>query len=111
MSVFKILRAAERAALDAEGRFAGSADDRRDGFVHLSAAHQVEGTLRRHFAGEDGLWLLALAEERLGDALRWEASWGGEAFPHLFRPLEAADVVWAAPLPLRDGRHLLPALD
>lgn len=96
--VYKILRSAEWDAFDAAGVFEGSPDDRRDGFIHLSAADQVEATRARHFAGEAGLWRLALDAAALGDALRWEVSRGGAAFPHLYRALTRADVVEAVPL-------------
>lgn len=91
MALFKIFRAAEWAAFEARGLFEGSADDLRDGFVHLSTAAQLEGTLARHFAGETGL---VVAEVAVSDdpALRWETSRGGALFPHLYRPLRRADV-------------------
>lgn len=94
--MFKILRAAEWAALEAEGRFAGSADDRRDGFIHLSTEAQLAGTLAKHFAGEVGLVVLRVAVEA-DPELKWEASRGGALFPHLYRPLEMADVVEVRP--------------
>lgn len=91
MAIFKILRGPEWAAFRANGVFAGSADDLRDGFIHLSAEEQLAGTLATHFAGEDGLVQLRVAVE--ADAmLRWEASRGGALFPHLHRPLVLADV-------------------
>ena len=91
MAVFKVFRAAEWVAFEADGVFAGSADDLRDGFIYLSAQGQLEGTLARHFAGEDGLVVAEVAVEA-DPALRWEASRGGADFPHLYRPLTRADV-------------------
>lgn len=108
-AVYKVLSAAAFAEATRERYFAGSPDDLRDGFIHLSAAHQLEGTLGKHFAGQDGLVLLALDPGRLASALRWEASRGGELFPHLYAPLDLAALMWAEPLPLGpDGRHVLP---
>jgi uncharacterized protein (DUF952 family) len=91
MLLFKIFRSAEWASFEAEGVFAGSADDLRDGFVHLSTAGQLEGTLARHFAGFGGLVVAEIAVEE-DPALRWEPSRGGALFPHLYRPLLMADV-------------------
>lgn len=105
MALFKIMRAPEWEALAAEGETPGAPIDRQDGFVHLSARDQVEETARLHFAGEGDLVLVAVDEARLGDALRWEPSRGGAAFPHLFRVLRMTDVLWHRPLPLRDGLH------
>ena len=91
------------------GRFEGSADDARDGFIHLSAASQVAGTLAKYFAGQRGLVLLAVDPERLGERLRLETSRGGELFPHLYGPLELEHVISVEPLTLQeDGSHRLP---
>lgn len=68
----------------AEGVYRGSADDVRDGFIHFSRAGQVEGTLRKHFAGQLDLLLIGVDAELLGEALRFEPSRGGELFPHLY---------------------------
>ena len=91
------------------GRFEGSADDARDGFIHLSAGHQVSGTLAKYFAGQSDLVLLAVDPERLGERLRWETSRGGELFPHLYGPLDLDHVISVAPILLQeDGTHRLP---
>lgn len=92
MMVFKLLRPAEWAAFDADGSFAGSPDDRRDGFIHLSAAHQVDGTRAKYFAGA-AVVRVALDTVALGSALRWEVSRGGAEFPHLYRVLTRTDIV------------------
>ena len=91
-AIYKILRAAEWAAFEAAGVFEGSADDLRDGYIHMSAAEQLDGTRGRHFAGETGLVLLTLDAETLGDGLRWEEARAGQSFPHLYRALRRADV-------------------
>lgn len=108
MLVYKILRADEWAAFDAAGITEGVPVDLADGFIHLSTAAQAPETAARHFAAEDGLWLLAIDADRLGDVLKWEPSRGGQAFPHLYAPLRAAHVVWAKPLPLGPGGHVFP---
>jgi pimeloyl-ACP methyl ester carboxylesterase/uncharacterized protein (DUF952 family) len=68
--------------------------DLRDGFIHLSARGQLAGTLAAHFAGVEGLSLLAIDPGRLpAGALRWEASRGGRRFPHLYGALPEAAIV------------------
>ncbi len=94
--VYKLLRAAEWQAFDASGEFAGSADDVRDGFIHLSTAGQVAGTRAKYFAGVDTV-CVTLDAAALGDALKWEASRGGALFPHLYRALVRADIVAVEP--------------
>ncbi len=98
MFVYKILRVAERVAFDRDGSFAGSPDDLRDGYIHLSTAEQTAGTLAKYFAGE-AVTVLTLDADTLGPALRWEASRGGALFPHLYRALERGEVVAVSDAP------------
>lgn len=98
MSVYKILRQGEWEILQNAGRTDGSSDDVRDGYVHLSTGTQVPRTLRRHFDGDESLWLLELEEAVLGGDVRWEAARDGERFPHLYRRLELGDVGRAQPI-------------
>jgi uncharacterized protein (DUF952 family) len=108
--VYKICSQAAFAQAESKGRFEGSADDVRDGFIHLSAIHQLAGTLAAHFAGSDDLLLLALDPKSLRQRLKWEPSRSGALFPHLYGPLDLAALLWVEPLTLgEDGRHRLPA--
>ncbi len=91
-AVYKVLTRAEWQKLRATGEFAGSPDDVRDGFVHLSTLEQLPGTLAKHFSGKRDLVLVEIPTEALGEALRWEASRGGALFPHLYGVLRASDV-------------------
>ena len=109
MLIFKIFRAPEWAALRANGETLGAPVDLADGFVHFSTAEQVAETAAKHFANEEGLFLLGLEADALGDALKWEPSRGGALFPHLYRALKLEDVAWAQPLPLENGTHQFPA--
>ena len=107
--VYKICTRETLQEAERKGWLEGSADDRRDGFIHLSAGSQVEETLAVHFSRCDDLLLLAIDAERLRDQLKWEASRGGALFPHLYGPLDLGHVVWIETLPLeKDGRHRLP---
>jgi len=110
MRIYKILTAEQWAALEQDGETAGGPADLADGFVHFSTAEQVAATAAKHFAGQDGLWLLALDPQALGPALRWEPARGGQLFPHLYGRLRRSNVLWAEPMPLGpDGTHRLPA--
>jgi uncharacterized protein (DUF952 family) len=108
MVILKILRRPEWADLRAKGSSAGAPVDVADGFVHFSTVAQAPETAAKHFAGEDGLMLLGVEADRLGEALKWEASRGGALFPHLYRALRMDDVAWAQPLPVKDGVHQFP---
>jgi uncharacterized protein (DUF952 family) len=92
------------------GRYDGSPDDVRDGFIHLSTAAQTRETAGKYFAKQDDLVLAAIDVAKLGSALRWEASRGGQLFPHVYGPLHADIVLWTKPLPLdTSGHHIFPA--
>lgn len=96
--VIKLLRAGEWAQFQADGVFAGSPDDLRDGFIHLSTPEQAPGTAAKWFAGESGVVALTLDADALAADLKWEPSRGGQLFPHLYRPLRLGELVDAAPL-------------
>ena len=75
------------------GTYAGSSQDRADGFIHFSTAEQLPESARRHRRGQEGLVLLAVDSVVLGEALRWEASRHGALFPHLYGTLPLSAVV------------------
>jgi uncharacterized protein (DUF952 family) len=106
--LFKICPEAEWTAATAKGVFAGSAADHADGFIHLSAAHQVRETAARHFAGRHGLVLVAFAGDDL-PGLKWEPSRGGALFPHVHGTIAVSLARWVKPLPLEAGSHVFPA--
>jgi uncharacterized protein (DUF952 family) len=98
---------------DAEqaGVFTGAPVDVADGFIHFSAIHQVRETARRHFRGQPDLILATIEADALGAALKWEASRGGDLFPHLYGPLEMRAVTEVIDLPLdADGFPVLPGM-
>ena len=94
---------------EAAGCYAGSADDRRDGFIHFSTRPQVLASTAKHRAGQDGLVLLTVAAAALGSTLKWEPSRGGQLFPHLYGTLPVAAVTEVDAITLgADGRHQFP---
>lgn len=107
VTVYKILRREEWEKAAMAGSYAGSPADAADGFIHLSAAHQLAGTARRHFARAEDLVLVAFDAESLSP-LRWEASRGGELFPHVYGTIAVAAALWVKPLPLGDAGHMFP---
>lgn len=107
--VHKICTENEWQQLQENGRFFGSPDDLRDGFIHFSASDQVARTAAKFFAGRSDLVLIVVNPARLGSALRWEASASGALYPHLYAALPLDAVVAATPLTLGpDGLHILP---
>jgi uncharacterized protein (DUF952 family) len=108
MKIYKILRKDEWQKFRREGVLDGAPVDIQDGYIHFSTAAQVAETAARHFTGEAGLVLLEVDADRLGGALKWEPSRGGQLFPHLYAslPLQLVGLSW--PLPLDNGIHKLP---
>ncbi len=108
MLIYKIFRRPEWDDLVATGETLGAPVDRADGFIHFSTSQQVMETAAKHFAGEGDLVLVACDSDALGDALKWEPSRGGALFPHLYRPMRRADVMWDTSLPLGATGHIFP---
>jgi uncharacterized protein (DUF952 family) len=92
-ALYKIVSGAEWRAAQSDGLVAWSAVDRRDGFMHLSTAAQVLETARLHFSGTPDLVALEIGPSRLDGAVRFEASRGGELFPHLYGDLSVDAVI------------------
>ena len=108
MLIYKILRRPEWDAFHAAGRSLGAPIDLADGFINFSTAAQVAETAAKWFGKESDLVLVAFDADALGAALKWEESRGGALFPHLYRPLELAEVVWDKSLPLGATGHIFP---
>lgn len=111
-TIYKIVPGGLWRQAEAEGVFHGAPVDLADGYIHFSTGRQLPETAARHFRGLDGLVLVAVDASRLAAALRYEASRGGDLFPHLYAPLDRDAVIWVRPLPLaRDGSHVFPELE
>ena len=94
-------------------RHAGSYDrstiDRslaEEGFIHCSFAEQVQATADRFYRGRDDVVLLRIDPHRLDAPVREEVAPGtGQAFPHVYGPIDVVAVVAADPVPVgADGR-------
>ncbi len=94
------------------GVFNGAEIDLVDGFIHFSTFDQVASTLAKHFAGRQGLLLVAVDAQALGEKIVYEEARGGIMFPHLYQPLSLDNVMWAKPIKTGDNReHIIPELD
>jgi uncharacterized protein (DUF952 family) len=111
-TIYHLCRAEEWQSAVVAGTYAGSSQDRADGFIHFSTAEQVRDSAARHRAGQEGLVLLGVAVAFLGKDLRWEPARDGALFPHLYGPLPITAVVAVHDLPLHpDGYHRFPQLE
>ena len=110
-TVYKICPIALWREAEKDGVFTGAPVDLKDGFIHFSTAGQVRETAARHFEGQTNLVLVALDAEKLGPALKYERSLGGDLFPHLYGSFEMGGVGCVEPLPLGpEGAHDFPSL-
>ena len=82
--VYKIFTESEWHTFQKTGQFNGSADDLRDGFIHLSTKEQVPGVVDRYFSGKRPLYIAAFSGSNFLQKLKWEASASNECFPHLY---------------------------
>jgi uncharacterized protein (DUF952 family) len=106
---YKVLTATQMAQLEADGVFMGAPVDLADGYIHLSTAAQVTETVDKHFAGQGDLHVVAVDLAVLGDAVKWEASRGGQLFPHIYAALPLNAVLAYGPLARNaDGTVKLP---
>ncbi|TDL27723.1 hypothetical protein BD410DRAFT_760858 [Rickenella mellea] len=64
--------------------------DAKDGFVHMSTAAQLEGTLNRFFGTDQTVQLLKIDYARLSafKIVKWEKASDGQLFPHLYATLD-----------------------
>lgn len=109
--IYHMCKQEEWEAAQSAGAYGGSSQDRADGFIHFSTAEQIVESAAKHRAGQDGLLLLTVDAEALGDLLKWEESRGGALFPHVYGDLPVSAAVKVDPLPLGpDGMHVFPNL-
>lgn len=108
--LYHLARGAEWREAEAAGIYGGSADDRRDGFLHFSTAEQVVESAGRHRAGEKDVLLIVVPEAAL-ESWKWEPARSGALFAHLYGTLPLKAVVGVHELPLGpDGKHVFPPL-
>ena len=83
-----------------------------EGFIHCSTPQQVLGPANALYRGQDDLVLLVIDPARLTAELVYEDCYeAGEAFPHIYGPLNLDAVVRVVPFPpLPDGSFVLPVL-
>lgn len=92
-TAFKVLTQQQWVDFEREHVFRGAPVDIADGYIHLSTAEQLEGTITKYFAGQTDLMIVEVDLIPLGDAIRWEKARGGELFPHIYAELPMHAVV------------------
>lgn len=87
--VYKILDQVAAQRSERDGRVE-TALDVADGYVHLSTAVQLQGTLERYYTGSMEVLLLEYSINDIADRLKWEPSRNGDLFPHYYGTLQWA---------------------
>jgi len=108
--IYKILAAEAWRTAQASGVFVGAAIDLQDGYIHFSTAHQAQETARRYFQAPGHLVVLTVDADRLGGALKWEPSRGGDLSPSLRTPSTALVEQAAQVIRDSDGVPMLAGL-
>ena len=96
-SIFHIVDADEWAAAVESGEYA-PVSLAAEGFVHLSFAQQVAGTLERYYSGVPNLVVVEFDPARLGLPVVVENLAGTGEFPHVYGPLPTAAAVGVRPV-------------
>ena len=81
-----------------------------EGFIHCSRRDQVVAVADANFRGRTGLVLLAIDAARVAPEIRYEDCYdSGQAFPHIYGPLELDAVTRVIDFPPdAEGRFALP---
>jgi uncharacterized protein (DUF952 family) len=106
--IYKIVTREAWRKAQAAGIFEGAAIDMTDGYIHMSDATQVEETVRRHFAGQTDLVLVAFDPSVFAATLKWEPSRGGALFPHIYGSIAPHLALWVKDLAFKNGQHEFP---
>ncbi|RKQ69813.1 uncharacterized protein (DUF952 family) [Litorimonas taeanensis] len=93
--IYKILSNEDWERFQKQGVYEGSVLDKSDGYIHMSAASELQGTLDKYYVESESVILLAIKTERLDEvSLKWESSRGGALFPHYYASLTLSHVQW-----------------
>jgi uncharacterized protein (DUF952 family) len=66
---------------------------REEGFIHCSTLEQIEGTLERYYAHQQGLLLLHIDTSLLQPELKFEQATNGQLFPHVYGEINKSAIV------------------
>jgi uncharacterized protein (DUF952 family) len=106
--IFHITQRQAWHAAQAQGLYRCESLD-REGFIHCSTQAQVIRVANWFYRGQAGLVLLQIDADRLQAELRYDPIETGEAFPHLYGPLNLESVVQVHTFePQADGSFELP---
>ena len=65
----------------------------KEGFIHTSRLHQLEGVFERYYATRNDLLLLRIDEQKLASELIYEPSTNRELYPHIYGKLNKDAII------------------
>ncbi|MFL2802426.1 MAG: DUF952 domain-containing protein [Paracoccaceae bacterium] len=95
MLIYKVFTEEENNLFISNGYTNGSQADYRDGFIHLSARHQLLDTINKHFNHLKTIYIFSFYINSLDKNLKWEKSRNEEYFPHYYAHLLLEDNIYA----------------
>ena len=95
MFIYKIFTEEENNLFIFTGYTSGSQTDDRDGFIHLSARHQLSDTINKHFQHLKTIYIYSFHISSLDKNLKWEKSRNEEYFPHYYAHLLLEDYTYS----------------
>lgn len=90
--IYPITTEKEWAAYQDDTEYAPAAFE-TEGFIHASRVGQLEGVVKRYYAGKNDLLLLRIDERKLSCDLIYEPSTNKELYPHLYGKLNKDAIV------------------
>ncbi len=75
----------------------GSDLDRRDGYLHVSMAHQVEPVAKKYFSDLEDGFLIMLEYELIKTLVKFEPNSKQELFPHIYGVIPKKAIVEVMP--------------
>ena len=77
-----------------------------EGFIHCSTGSQVQETANRYYSGQRGVLLLVINTNQVAPEIKYEESEErGEAFPHIYGPLNTDAILDKIKLQPDDEGH------
>lgn len=93
MLIYHIVLPEDWAAFDTDLYFARSLE--MEGFIHCSFVDQLDGVIKRYYAGADEVVVLTIETDRLMSRVVNEPSTANEIYPHIYGPVNRDAIVAA----------------
>jgi uncharacterized protein (DUF952 family) len=90
--IYHITTKEQWAAYEGKSEYAPPAFE-KEGFIHTSRLHQLEGVLERYYSGRNDLLLLKIDDRKLESNLIYEPATNRELFPHVYGKINKDSII------------------